>query len=150
MSNTVRKTVLVSQASSPARSRGRLGAARLHRAQVGEPDDASKLVDACIARAMRSSRPWGAVVDIAGVLVDFHAMGGQATFAKPDSESQDAAIGSAQPPRSKPMSTRSATAHPSGSVTSRRCGVPIMMDGQVTGALGVAAVELRRDRQGGD
>src|SRR5215210_3504203 len=54
----------------------------IERKQVS-PATARKLVDACIARAEQQKQIVGcAVVDIAGVLVDFHAMGGQATFAE--------------------------------------------------------------------
>lgn len=48
----------------------------IERKQVS-PATARKLVDACIARAEQQKQIVGcAVVDIAGVLVDFHAMGG--------------------------------------------------------------------------
>src|SRR5258708_36212910 len=54
----------------------------IDRKQVS-PATARKLVDACIAPAEQQKQIVGcAVVDIAGVLIDFHTMGGQATYAE--------------------------------------------------------------------
>ncbi len=111
----------------------------IERKQVS-PATARKLVDACVARAEQQKQIVGcAVVDIAGVLVDFHAMGGQATFA-------ETAILKAK----TAAHWQRATSALEDDVNSKRNGasvwigdfprsggVPIMMDGQVAGAIGV-------------
>jgi glc operon protein GlcG len=111
----------------------------IERKQVS-PATAQKLVDACIARAEQQKQIVGcAVVDIAGVLVDFHAMGGQATFA-------ETAILKAK----TAAHWQRATSALEADVNSQRNGasvwigdfpragdVPIMIDGQVAGAIGV-------------
>jgi len=111
----------------------------IERKQVS-PQTARKLVDACIARAEQRNQIVGcAVVDIAGVLVDFHAMGGQATFA-------ETAILKAK----TAAHWQRATSALEDDVNSKRNGasvwigdfprsggVPIMIDGQVAGAIGV-------------
>jgi glc operon protein GlcG len=111
----------------------------IERKQVS-PSTARKLVDACVARAEQQKMIVGcAVVDIAGVLVDFHAMGGQATFA-------ETAILKAK----TAAHWQRATSELEGDVNSQRNGasvwigdfprsggVPIMIDGQVAGAIGV-------------
>ncbi len=111
----------------------------IDRKQVS-PVTARKLVDACISIAEQKKETIGcAVVDIAGVLVDFHAMGGQATFA-------ETAILKAKTAAHWQRSTSALEAD----VTSQRNGasvwigdfpraggVPIMIDGQVAGAIGV-------------
>jgi glc operon protein GlcG len=111
----------------------------VERKQVS-PATARKLVDACVARAEQQRQIVGcAVVDIAGVLVDFHAMGGQATYA-------ETAILKAK----TAAHWQRATSELEGDVNSQRNGasvwigdfprsggVPIMIDGQVAGAIGV-------------
>jgi glc operon protein GlcG len=111
----------------------------IERKQVS-PATARKLVDACIARAEQQKQIVGcAVVDIAGVLVDFHAMGGQATFA-------ETAILKAK----TAAHWQRATSALEDDVNSERNGasvwigdfprsggVPIMIEGQVAGAMGV-------------
>ena len=101
---------------------------------------ARKLVDACIAYAEARHETIGcAVVDIAGVLIDFHVMGGQATFA-------ETAILKAK----TAAHWQRATSALEDDVNSKRNGasvwigdfprsggVPIMIDGQVAGAIGV-------------
>ena len=110
----------------------------IERKQVS-PATARKLVDACVARAEQQRQIVGcAVVDIAGVLVDFHAMGGQATFA-------ETAILKAK----TAAHWQRATSELEGDVNSqkngasvwigdfpRSGGVPIIIDGQVAGAMG--------------
>jgi len=111
----------------------------IERKQVS-PATARKLVDACVARAEQQKQIVGcAVVDIAGVLVDFHAMGGQATFA-------ETAILKAK----TAAHWQRATSALEDDVNSKRNGasvwigdfpraggVPIMIEGQVAGAIGV-------------
>ncbi len=111
----------------------------IERKQVS-PSTARKLVDACVARAEQQKQIAGcAVVDISGVLVDFHAMGGQATFA-------ETAILKAK----TAAHWQRATSELEGDVNSktngasvwigdfpRSGGVPIIIEGQVAGAIGV-------------
>ena len=136
----MRKTVLIIAALASAFT---IAAAAqpvfIERKQVS-PSTARKLVDACVARAEQQKQIVGcAVVDIAGVLVDFHAMGGQATFA-------ETAILKAK----TAAHWQRATSELEGDVNSqkngasvwigdfpRSGGVPIMIDGQVAGAMGV-------------
>ena len=104
------------------------------------PATASKLVDACVARAEQQKQIVGcAVVDIAGVLVDFHAMGGQATFA-------ETAILKAKTAAHWQRATSALEADVNSQRNGasvwigdfpRAGGVPIMIDGQVAGAIGV-------------
>ena len=137
----VRKTVLVIAAlvASAFTVAALAQPAFIERKSVS-PATASKLVDACVARAEQQKQIAGcAVVDIAGVLVDFHAMGGQATFA-------ETAILKAK----TAAHWQRATSALEGDVNSQRNGasvwigdfpraggVPIMIDGQVAGAIGV-------------
>jgi glc operon protein GlcG len=111
----------------------------IERKQVS-PATARKLVDACIARAEQQKQIVGcAVVDIAGVLVDFHAMGGQATFA-------ETAILKAKTAAHWQRATSSleddVNSERNGASVwigdfPRSGGVPIMIEGQVAGAIGV-------------
>ena len=111
----------------------------IERKQVS-PQTARKLVDACIARAEEQKQIVGcAVVDIAGVLVDFHAMGGQATYAetailkaKTAAHWQRATSALEEDVNSK----RNGASVWIGDFP-RSGGVPIMIDGQVAGAIGV-------------
>ena len=111
----------------------------IERKQVS-PTTARKLVDACIARAEQQKQIVGcAVVDIAGVLVDFHAMGGQATYAetailkaKTAAHWQRATSALEEDVNSK----RNGASVWIGDFP-RAGGVPIMIEGQVAGAIGV-------------
>lgn len=104
------------------------------------PSLAAKLVDACVARAEQLKVIAGcAVVDIAGVLVDFHGMGGQATFS-------ETAILKAKTAAHWQRATSAIeddvnTKRNGASVWigdfPRSGGVPIVIDGQVAGAIGV-------------
>ena len=111
----------------------------IERKQVS-PQTARKLVDACIARAEQQKQTVGcAVVDIAGVLVDFHAMGGQATFA-------ETAILKAKTAAHWQRATSALEADVNSQKNGasvwigdfpRSGGIPILIDGQVAGAIGV-------------
>jgi len=111
----------------------------IERKQVS-PATARKLVDACIAQAVQKKEIVGcAVVDISGVLVDFHAMGGQATFA-------ETAILKAKTAAHWQRATSALEADVNSQRNGasvwigdfpRAGGVPIMIDGQVAGAIGV-------------
>ncbi len=111
----------------------------IERKQVS-PATAQKLVDACIAHAEQRKEIVGcAVVDIAGVLVDFHAMGGQATFA-------ETAILKAKTAAHWQRATSALEADVNSQRNGasvwigdfpRAGGIPIMIDGQVAGAIGV-------------
>jgi len=111
----------------------------IERKQVS-PATARKIVDACIAQAVAKKETVGcAVVDISGVLVDFHAMGGQATFA-------ETAILKAKTAAHWQRSTSALEADVNSQRNGasvwigdfpRAGGVPIMIDGQVAGAVGV-------------
>ena len=111
----------------------------IERKQVS-PATARKLVDACVARAEQQRQIVGcAVVDIAGVLVDFHAMGCQATFA-------ETAILKAKTAAHWQRATSALEADVNSQKNGasvwigdfpRSGGIPIMIDGQVAGAIGV-------------
>lgn len=111
----------------------------IERKQVS-PATARKLVDACIARAEQIKQTVGcAVVDISGVLVDFHAMGGQATFAETAILKAKTA---AHWQRSTSALEEDVNSKRNGASAwigdfPRSGGVPIMVDGQVAGAMGV-------------
>jgi len=137
----VRKTVVVIAAlvTSAFTAAAVAQPAFIERKQVS-PATARKLVDACIARAEQQKQIVGcAVVDIAGVLVDFHAMGGQATFA-------ETAILKAKTAAHWQRATSALEADVNSQKNGasvwigdfpRSGGVPIMIDGQVAGAMGV-------------
>ena len=104
-------------------------------------DAARKMVDACLAFAQQNNIRVGvAVVDIAGVLIDFHAMqGGGATTA-------ETAILKAKTAAHWQRSTRELeedvrTQRNGASVWigdfPRVGGLPIVIDGQVAGAIGI-------------
>lgn len=111
----------------------------IERKQVS-PATARKLVDACVARAQQTKQTVGcAVVDISGVLIDFHAMGGQATFAetailkaKTAAHWQRATSALEDDVNSK----KNGAADWIGDFP-RSGGVPIVVDAQVAGAIGV-------------
>ena len=136
----MRKTVFVIAAiASVFTAAAAAQPAFIERKQVS-PATARKLVDACIARAEQQKQIVGcAVVDIAGVLVDFHAMGGQATFA-------ETAILKAKTAAHWQRATSSleddVNSERNGASVwigdfPRSGGVPIMIEGQVAGAMGV-------------
>ena len=103
-------------------------------------DTARKLVDACLAYAQARNQIVGvAVVDIAGVLMDMHSMGGQATYS-------ETAILKAK----TAAHWQRKTSELEDDVNSKRNGasawigdfpraggVPIVIEGQVAGAIGV-------------
>jgi glc operon protein GlcG len=104
-------------------------------------DAARKMVDACLAFAQQNNIRVGvAVVDIAGVLIDFHAMpGGGATMA-------ETAILKAKTAAHWQRSTGELeedvrTQRNGASVwigdSPRVGGLPIIIDGQVAGAIGI-------------
>ena len=111
----------------------------IERKQVS-PATARKLVDACIARAEQQKEIVGcAVVDISGVLVDFHTMGGQATFAETAILKAKTA---AHWQRSTSALEDDVNSKRNGASVwigdfPRAGGVPIMVDGQIAGAMGV-------------
>jgi len=111
----------------------------IERKQVS-PATARKLVDACISRAEQQKQIVGcAVVDIAGVLVDFHGMGGQATYS-------ETAILKAKTAAHWQRATSELEADVNSQKNGasvwigdfpRAGGVPIVIEGQVAGAIGV-------------
>jgi glc operon protein GlcG len=111
----------------------------IDRKQVS-PATARKLVDACIARAEQQKQVVGcAVVDISGVLIDFHVMGGQATFAETAILKAKTA---AHWQRETSALEDDVNSKRNGASVwigdfPRSGGVPIMIDGQVAGAMGV-------------
>jgi glc operon protein GlcG len=137
----VRKTVLViaAIAASALTAAAAAQPVFIERKQVS-PATARKLVDACVARAEQQKQIVGcAVVDIAGVLVDFHAMGGQATFA-------ETAILKAKTAAHWQRATSALEADVNSEANGasvwigdfpRSGGVPIIIEGQVAGAIGV-------------
>jgi glc operon protein GlcG len=137
----VRKTVLVIAAlfACTFTMAASAQSAFIDRKQVS-PATARKLVDACIARAEQQKQIVGcAVVDIAGVLVDFHTMGGQATFAETAILKAKTA---AHWQRTTSALEDDVNSKRNGASVwigdfPRAGGVPIMVDGQVAGAMGV-------------
>jgi glc operon protein GlcG len=135
----MRKTVLVIAALCTGTVAALAQPVFIERKQVS-PATARKLVDACVARAEQQKQIAGcAVVDIAGVLVDFHAMGGQATFA-------ETAILKAKTAAHWQRSTSALEGDVKSQANGasvwigdfpRSGGVPIMIEGQVAGAIGV-------------
>jgi len=136
MRNIVLATAAILTAFSTAAA---AQSAFIDRKQVS-PATARKLVDACIARAEQQKKIVGcAVVDISGVLVDFHTMGGQATYAetailkaKTAAHWQRATSALEEDVNSK----RNGASVWIGDFP-RSGGIPIMVDGQVAGAMGV-------------
>src|SRR5262245_49768781 len=105
------------------------------------PEAARKMVDACLAFAAQNNIRVGvAVVDIAGVLIDFHAMGGGGPT------TAETAILKAKTAAHWQRSTRELeedvrTQRNGVSVWigdfPRVGGLPIIIDGQVAGAIGI-------------
>ena len=111
----------------------------IERKQVS-PATARRLVDACIARAEKEKQIVGcAVVDIAGVLIDFHVMGGQATFAETAILKAKTAAHWQRATSSleEDVNTKRNVASQWIGDFPRSGGVPIMIEGQVAGAIGV-------------
>ena len=111
----------------------------IERKQVS-PATARKLVDACVARAEQQKQIVGcAVVDIAGVLVDFHGMGGQATFS--ETAILKAKTAAHWQRRTSELEDDVNSKRNGASVWigdfPRSGGVPIVIEGQVAGAIGV-------------
>ena len=113
------------------------------------PDAARKMVDACLDFAQRNNIRVGvAVVDIAGVLIDFHAMaGGGPTTA-------ETAILKAKTAAHWQRSTRELeedvrTQRNGASVWigdfPRVGGLPIIIDGQVAGAIGIGGNAMQEE-----
>jgi glc operon protein GlcG len=112
-------------------------------------DAARKMVDACLEFAQRNNIRVGvAVVDIAGVLIDFHAMqGGGPTMA-------ETAILKAKTAAHWQRSTRELeedvrTQRNGASVWigdfPRVGGLPIVIDGQVAGAIGIGGSAMQEE-----
>jgi len=137
----VRKAVVVIAAlvASAITAAATAQPAFIERKQVS-PATARKLVDACISRAEQQKQIVGcAVVDIAGVLVDFHSLGGQATYS-------ETAILKAKTAAHWQRATSELEADVNSQKNGasvwigdfpRAGGVPIVIDGQVAGAIGV-------------
>jgi glc operon protein GlcG len=113
------------------------------------PEAARKMVDACLAYAAQNNIRVGvAVVDIAGVLIDFHAMGGGGpTMA-------ETAILKAKTAAHWQRSTRELeedvrTQRNGASVWigdfPRVGGLPIVIDGQVAGAIGIGGAAKQEE-----
>jgi glc operon protein GlcG len=120
----------------------------IERKQVS-PDAARKMVDACLAFAQQNNIRVGiAVVDVAGVLIDFHAMpGGGATMA-------ETAILKAKTAAHWQRSTAELeddvrTQKNGASVWigdfPRVGGLPIVIDGQVAGAIGIGGAAKQEE-----
>lgn len=120
----------------------------VERKQVS-PDAARKMVDACLAFAQQNNIRVGvAVVDISGVLIDFHAMpGGGATMA-------ETAILKAKTAAHWQRSTGELeedvrTQRNGASVWigdfPRVGGLPIVIDGQVAGAIGIGGAAKQEE-----
>ena len=103
-------------------------------------DTARKLVDACLAYAQARNQIVGvAVVDIAGVLMDMHSMGGQATYS--DTAILKAKTAAHWQRKTSELEEDVNSKRNGASVWigdfPRAGGVPIVIDGQVAGAIGV-------------
>ena len=136
----MRTTILVTAALLTAFTTAAAAqSAFIERKQVS-PATARKLVDACISRAEQMKQIVGcAVVDISGVLVDFHTMGGQATYAETAILKAKTA---AHWQRATSALEEDVKSQRNGASVwigdfPRSGGIPIMVDGQVAGAMGV-------------
>jgi uncharacterized protein GlcG (DUF336 family) len=103
-------------------------------------DTARKLVDACLAYAQARNQIVGvAVVDIAGVLIDMHSMGGQATYS--DTAILKAKTAAHWQRKTSELEEDVNSKRNGASVWigdfPRAGGVPIVIDGEVAGAIGV-------------
>ena len=103
-------------------------------------DTARKLVDACLAYAQARNQIVGvAVVDIAGVLMDMHSMGGQATYSETAILKAKTAAHWQRKTSELEEDVNSKRNGASAWIGDfpRAGGVPIVIDGQVAGAIGV-------------
>ena len=103
-------------------------------------DTARKLVDACLAYAKERNMILGvAVVDIAGVLMDMHSMGGQATYS--ETAILKAKTAAHWQRKTSELEEDVNSKRNGASVWigdfPRSGGVPIVIDGEVAGAIGV-------------
>jgi glc operon protein GlcG len=136
----VRKTILVTAALLTAFTTAAAAQSSFIERKQVSPATARKLVDACISRAEQMKQIVGcAVVDISGVLVDFHTMGGQATYAETAILKAKTA---AHWQRATSALEEDVKSQRNGASVwigdfPRSGGIPIMVDGQVAGAMGV-------------
>ena len=103
-------------------------------------DTARKLVDACLAYAQARNQIVGvAVVDIAGVLMDMHSMGGQATYSETAILKAKTAAHWQRKTSELEEDVNSKRNGASAWIGDfpRAGGVPIVIEGQVAGAIGV-------------
>jgi glc operon protein GlcG len=103
-------------------------------------DTARKLVDACLAYAKERNQIVGvAVVDIAGVLMDMHAMGGQATYSETAILKAKTAAHWQRKTSELEEDVNSKRNGASAWIGDfpRAGGVPIVIDGEAAGAIGV-------------
>ena len=103
-------------------------------------DTARKLVDACLAYAQARNQIVGvAVVDIAGVLMDMHSMGGQATYSETAILKAKTAAHWQRKTSELEEDVNSKRNGASAWIGDfpRAGGVPIVIDGQVAGAIGI-------------
>ena len=103
-------------------------------------DTARKLVDACLAYAQARKQIVGvAVVDIAGVLMDMHSMGGQATYSETAILKAKTAAHWQRKTSELEEDVNSKRNGASAWIGDfpRAGGVPIVIEGQVAGAIGV-------------
>jgi glc operon protein GlcG len=120
----------------------------IERKQVS-PDAARKMVDACLAFAQQNNIRVGiAVVDVAGVLIDFHAMpGGGATMAETAILKAKTA---AHWQRSTAELEEDVRTQKNGASVwigdfPRIGGLPIVIDGQVAGAIGIGGAAKQEE-----
>jgi glc operon protein GlcG len=103
-------------------------------------DTARKLVDACLAYAKERKQIVGvAVVDIGGVLMDMHSMGGQATYSETAILKAKTAAHWQRKTSELEEDVNSKRNGASAWIGDfpRAGGVPIVIDGEVAGAIGV-------------
>jgi glc operon protein GlcG len=104
------------------------------------PDTARKLVDSCLAYAKERNQIVGvAVVDIAGVLMDMHSLGGQATYS--ETAILKAKTAAHWQRKTSELEEDVNSKRNGASVWigdfPRAGGVPIVIEGEVAGAIGV-------------
>jgi glc operon protein GlcG len=104
------------------------------------PDTARKLVDTCLGYAKERNQIVGvAVVDIAGVLMDMHSLGGQATYS--ETAILKAKTAAHWQRKTSELEEDVNSKRNGASVWigdfPRAGGVPIVIEGEVAGAIGV-------------
>ena len=113
------------------------------------PDAARKMVDACLTFAAQNNIRVGvAVVDIAGVLIDFHAMaGGGPTMAETAILKAKTAAHWQRSTRELEEDVRSQRNGASVWIGDfpRVGGLPIIIDGQVAGAIGIGGAAKQEE-----